>query len=306
MVEQMSLAVAIAPDEEESWVRDAVRFGGGRISDPAEAAALIWTGAGPDVLQSVLNRGPGIRWVQLPSAGIEKYAALVDEDRIWTCAKGIYARPVAEHALALTLAGLHRLPQLACARSWHRTVCRDLFGGAVTLLGGGGIARSVLELLRPFGTRATVVRRHPEEMPGAARVLGTEHLDEALQGADAVILALPLTGETEHIIGAPQLRAMKEDAWLVNVGRGRLVDTDALVTALREGWIEGAALDVTDPEPLPNGHPLWDLDNCLITPHCANPPRLERERYAELIRDNVRRRIEGEPLAGRVDPRLGY
>jgi phosphoglycerate dehydrogenase-like enzyme len=257
-------------------------------------------------LHDVLTQGTGITWVQLPSAGIESYASLIDMKRIWTCAKGIYARPVAEHALALALAGLHCLPPLAHASSWQKALCRDLSGSTVAIIGGGGITRALLDLMAPFDAAVIVIRRHPTEMPGAGRVLGVDRLDEVLGEADVVILALALTEQTEHIIAAPQFKAMKKDAWLINVGRGRLVDTEALVSALRASSIGGAALDVTDPEPLPEGHPLWSFDHCLITPHCANPPALERENYAHLVRDNVRRRIEGEPLAGVVDPALGY
>lgn len=303
---EKELAVCIAPGDPPDWAVDAVRAGGGKPSGPEDAAALIWSGKGPDGLQPVLDRGPAITWVQLPSAGIESYADLIDDRWTWTCAKGIYAGAVAEHALALALAGLHRLPQLARAHDWKKTVCRDLSGGTVTILGGGGIARSLLDLLGPFYTTTIVVRHHPTPLPGAERVVGIEGLDDALRRADVVVLALPLTPETERIIGEPQLRVMRDDAWLVNVGRGKLVDTAALISALREGWIGGAALDVTDPEPLPPDSPLWDLDNCLITPHCANPPEHEREQYARLIRENVRRRLEGKPLEGLVDPRLGY
>lgn len=300
------LAVAVEPADAGSWIVDAVRAGGGRIVPAGQAEALIWGGRGPGGLSEVLHQGHGITWVQLPSAGIERYVDLIGDGRTWTCAKGIYSGAVAEHALALAMAGLHSLPQLARARSWSRTLCRDLLDGRVTVLGGGGITLALLDLLVPFHTSVTVVRNHPQEMAGADRVLPADRLHEALGDADVVVLALALTPETEGIIAAPELRSMKSDAWLVNVGRGKLVKTEDLVVALREGWIGGAALDVTDPEPLPDKHPLWELDNCLITPHCANPPPHEHARYAELVEENVRRRIERKPLQGLVDPALGY
>lgn len=308
LTEPMSdtLAVAVAPDTAGPWISAAVGDGGGQVVPPERASALIWGGHGPNGLGEVLQEGPHITWVQLPSAGIETYRNFIDDGRTWTCAKGIYGVSVAEHALALALAGIHHLPQLARRRAWQRAPCRDLYGGSVTVVGAGGITRALLDFLAPFHATTTVVRRHVEGLPGAARVLPTDHLQEALKDADVVILALALTPETEGIIGEDELRAMQPNAWLVNVGRGKLVNTDALVTALREGWIGGAALDVTDPEPLPEGHALWDLDNCLITPHCANPPDLEHERYAALIRENVRRRAEGKPLEGLVDPSHGY
>jgi phosphoglycerate dehydrogenase-like enzyme len=120
------------------------------------------------------------------------------------------------------------------------------------------------------------------------------------------VLALPLTAETEGVIAESQLRAMREDAWLINVGRGKLVVTQDLVRALHEGWIGGAGLDVTDPEPLPSDHPLWQVENCIITPHVANPPNLERGPFSSLIIENVRRYLRGDPLQGAVDPELGY
>ena len=142
--------------------------------------------------------------------------------------------------------------------------------------------------------------------PGAARTLGTEDLHDALPGADVVFLALALTPETRHVIGAAQLAAMSPSAWLVNVARGAHVDTDALVDALRDGAIGGAALDVTDPEPLPDGHPLWSLPNVLITPHTANPWQTAQPLLARRITENLRRFAAGEPLLGLVDPDAGY
>jgi phosphoglycerate dehydrogenase-like enzyme len=283
-----------------------VRAGGGSLSSPDRAQALIWNGFGGDELAATLIGRSNVTWVQLPSAGIERFVPLLHDGRTWTSAKGIYADPVAEHALALALAGLHRLPQAARAHTWTRKPGRDLQRGAVTIVGGGGIAARLIELLRPFQAQITVVRRHPQPIDGVARVLPDSALQDAVSDANVVVLVLALTPETAGRIGASELRRMKEDAWLVNVGRGKLVDTDALVNALREGWIGGAALDVTDPEPLPDDHPLWDLDNCLITPHVANPPGPQRAAYAALVRENIRRRLAGENLLGLVNPDLGY
>ena len=129
---------------------------------------------------------------------------------------------------------------------------------------------------------------------------------ETLGDADLLVLAAPLTKETEFMVAEDQLRAMKQDAWLINVARGRLVKTDDLVRALQEHWIGGAGLDVTDPEPLPDGHPLWQLDNCLITSHTANPPNLDRELFRRRIIENVRHFVAGERLLGVVDRAAGY
>jgi phosphoglycerate dehydrogenase-like enzyme len=181
-----------------------------------------------------------------------------------------------------------------------------MFGARVTVVGGGGIAESLLTLLAPFRASVTVVRRHPVPMAGAACVVGAGRLLEALGGADVVVLTPALTPETAGMIGERELRAMGPRAWLVNVARGALVVTDDLVRALREGWIAGAGLDVTDPEPLPPEHPLWRLDNCLVTPHVAGPLSAAVDRFADRIAENVRRYAAGLPLIGLVDPALGY
>jgi len=275
--------------------------------DPSEAEALVWTDpAGAEALSTLLAGAPAVRWVQLPFAGVDKFVDLLGTGRLWTSTQGAYAEPVAEHALALGLAGLRQLPRRARARSWGDQAGLRLAGAPVTIVGGGGITTALLDLLAPFRVRATVVRRHVADVPGADAVVGPEQLHEALAGARLVFLALALTPETAGIIAAPELERMHAEAWLVNVARGAHVVTDDLVAVLRAGTVGGAALDVTDPEPLPVGHPLWNLDNCLITPHTANTWRMAEPLFAARVAANVARYSAGEPLLGVVDPRLGY
>lgn len=298
--------VAVMPADAPDWVADAVVAGGGRVAGPERAEALVWCVQDAEELRELLRRCPAIRWVQLSWAGVEPYADLLGDGRTWTCAKGVFGEVVAEHALLLAIAGLRELPRLARARSWGGAGTRTLFGARVTIVGAGGIARSLLALLAPFHARITVVRRELAPVPGADSVVGAGELLAALSGADLVVLTAPLTPETDGMIGERELRAVGRQAWLVNVARGRLVVTGDLVRALREGWIAGAGLDVTDPEPLPDGHPLWQLDNCLITPHVAGPFLAARTRFSERVRVNVSRWARREPLVGVVDPRLGY
>jgi len=300
--------VAIGP-RRGGFAVDAVRAGGGvPVDAESRADALVWL-APPDTegLHSALA-ATSARWVQLSSAGVELVlaAGLLGPERIWTSAKGIYAEPVAEHAVMLALAGLRSLRQRIEARSWEPPAGQSLYDEPVTILGGGGITAKLLELLAPFRVNATVVRRRPRPVPGARQTLPVAMLPAALSDAKVVFLALALTPDTEKIIGAPQLAAMRPDGWLVNVARGRHVDTDALVTALERGEIGGAALDVTDPEPLPDGHPLWTLERCIVTPHTADTPEMVRRPLALRIRDNVARFAAGEPLSGLVDPLAGY
>ncbi|MEX2289454.1 MAG: D-isomer specific 2-hydroxyacid dehydrogenase family protein [Mycobacteriales bacterium] len=303
----MTPGIAILPSGSEPMAA-AVQAGGGKvvgISDRPDA--LVWMAPRDSAgLREALQAAPSARWVQLPFAGVEDFVDVLEPSRTWTCAKGVYAEPTAEHALALALAGLRRLPARARATSWGEQDALSLFDAPVVVLGGGGITQSLLSLLSPFRCRVTVVRRSAEPVPGAARTVPVEMLDEVLPDARLVVLALALTPETTHVIGARQLAAMSSSAWLVNIARGRHVDTDALVTALRERSIGGAAIDVTDPEPLPDGHPLWTLPNCLITPHTANPWQTAQPLLAQRVTDNVRRFGSGEPLLGLVDRTAGY
>jgi phosphoglycerate dehydrogenase-like enzyme len=292
------------------WAADAVAAGGGipvGLGEPAEALVWLSTDAN-DQLADALRANPGLRWVQLPFAGIEAVAAtgIVTGERVWTCAKGSYAEPVAEHALALAQAGLRLIPERVRATSWGRSGGTSLYDQKVTILGGGGITQSLLGLLAPYRVSATVVRRTPTPVTGAARTTATVDLHEALEGALVVFLALALTPETVGIVGEAELARMDRRAWLINVARGRHVDTDALAAALRDGEIAGAGLDVTDPEPLPDGHPLWSLPNCIVTPHTADTWEMVRPKLAERITTNVARFVAGEPLVGLVDPDAGY
>jgi len=301
--------IAVGPGP-APWAAEAIRRGGGEVvaldQDPV---GLVWTDGGAmDALRSALATRPEISWVQLPQAGMERafQAGAVDRQHQWTSAKGAFAQPVAEHALALILAGLRQLKVRARARTWGEPGGVSLFGQPVTIVGGGGIATELLCLLEPFRTEVTVVRRHPEPLPGAARTIDADRLAEALAGARAVMLTLALTPQTKGLIGPAELAAMERDAWLVNVARGGLVETAALLDALLSGQIGGAALDVTDPEPLPPGHPLFNLPNCLITPHTADTEEMTRPLLADRIAENVRRLAAGQQLIGQVDPDLGY
>ena len=299
--------IAVGPQPAD-WAAEAIRRGGGEpVTLDQDPVGLVWTdGAAMEALRRAL--APGISWVQLPQAGIERVfeAGVIDRERRWTSAKGAFAEPVAEHALALVLAGLRLLKVRARATSWGEPAGVSLFDQPVTVVGGGGIATVLLRLLEPFRASVTVVRLRAEPFPGAARTLAPDQLHEGLAGARAVVLAPALTPQTRGLMGPAELAAMERYGWLVNVGRGGLVDTGALVHALRAGQIGGAALDVTDPEPLPAGHPLWDLPNCLITPHTADTEEMIRPLLAVRITENVRRLATGQELVGQVDPDLGY
>jgi phosphoglycerate dehydrogenase-like enzyme len=296
------------PASDREDLERAVRDGGGELAPLESADGLVWLGGSPDELPELPD---SLRWVQLPSAGVEQWvrSGKVDGARDWTSATGAFGLPVAEHALALMLAADKAIHHFACERSWvgeGRHEVRALEGSTVLIVGAGGIGRALIGLLEPFGAEVIAVSRRGREVPGAARTLAADRLSEVWGEAHHVVIAAPATDGTRRLVGARELAAMREDAWLVNVARGTLVDTDALVEALRAGAIAGAALDVTDPEPLPDGHPLWELPNVLITPHVATPPEAERRHFAERVRENVRRLAAGEALEGLIDPDGGY
>jgi phosphoglycerate dehydrogenase-like enzyme len=299
--------IALAPQGAPGWMAEAITDGGGHLVDLAEAEAIIWADPrDPDALESCLAKAPEARWVQLPFAGIEHFTHLLDHERTWTCGKGVYAEPVAELALALGLGGLRSLGAYARADHWSGPHGHNLLGGRVTILGGGGICRSLVRLLQPFDCHITVVRNRVTEMEGVDVVLEADRYVDALPGADLVVLALALTPDTDALIGQNELEQMERHAWLVNVARGRHVVTEDLVAALGGERIGGAALDVTDPEPLPDGHPLWSLPNCIVTPHVGNTPEMAIPLLAERIATNVRRFSNDDELIGLVDVDLGY
>ena len=299
--------------EPECWRREAlvaaVERGGGTVTGPDDAEGLVWAEpARADLLPPMVNEHRNITWVQLPYAGVEPFIDMLRTrpDLLWTCGKGVYAAPVAEHILMLALAGMRGLATYARAATWEAPEGRNLFDAKVTVLGGGGITEELLPLLAPFRCDVTVMRNRVAPMDGANRVVGPDALHDLLPGTDLLVLALALTPETEGIIGTAELDLLPDHAWVVNLARGKHVVTDELVDALRSGSIAGAALDVTEPEPLPDGHPLWSLPNCLITPHIGNTPEMGLRLLADRVADNVARRAAGEELIGPVDVDLGY
>lgn len=302
----MDRSIAVEP---ECWRRDdlveAVAAAGADVVPVADATALIWADPqNPQAFPELLH--DGLDWVQLPYAGIGPFLHLLDDKRTWTCGKGVYARPVAEAALAMLLAGFRNIVDYARVSTWSAPVGQNLHGADVVVLGGGGITDELLPLVAPFGCHITVLRRSSDPVDGADVTATLDSLHDVLPAADAVVLALALTPETEGVIGAAELAMMKDTAWLVNVARGGHVDTEALVDALRSGTIGGAAIDVTDPEPLPDGHALWSLPNCLVTPHVANTPEMGLKLLAERVTANARRYLADEPLLGPVDTEAGY
>lgn len=254
-----------------------------------------------------------IKWVQLPSAGLNAYfqEGHIDDKRRWSNASRVFGKQVGEAALALLLGLIHLHPTMTRADSWsvHPHIDQHtswLDGKTVAIVGAGGIGAHIAAMLKPFGARSVAVNRTGKPHPSFDETVSITHLHQTLSQADHVVLCVPLTDATHQLIGAEELKAMKPEATLINVARGEVVDTDALVAALDNQEIAGAGLDVTFPEPLPDGHPLWGRENVIITPHTANTLTSMDYMLAPVIAENYRRLIAGEKMLTEVDVTKGY
>lgn len=300
-----SARVFVGPDR-PALLLAAVEQVGRSVAFAADANVVIWTSGDADGLRSALH--PGIEWVQLASAGVDEWlgSRLIDDTRVWTSARGLYGARVAEHVVALILAAAKGLLGAARRETWSEHEVALVEGATVGIVGAGGIGAETFRRLEPFGVRRIGLTRSGASVPGADLTVGPDGLDDLLRESDYAVLAAPLTPETEHLIGARELALLGPCSWLVNVARGRLLDTAALLEALRAGVVGGACLDVIDPEPLPDGHPLWLCDNVLITPHAANPWSRHDDLLAVRVAENVARFQNGRELLGAVDLARGY
>ena len=293
-------------------------------SPPDRAAAERLLPAAEIVLGGLVDAGnfaraSRLRWIHVPAAGVasQLFPALVESGVVLTNARGLHAVAMAEHALGLMLAfarKLHLARDLQQARRWGQVelwtrppAFGQLAGGTLGLVGLGTVGSALAGRAAALGMRVIAVRAHPRPDPAPAHEQwGPERLGEMLALADWVVLAAPHTAATRGMIGAAELARMKRGAVLVNLGRGALVDEPALVAALREGRIAGAALDVVRGEPLDAASPLWDLPNVVITPHVAGLGPGHWEGAVEQFAGNLRRYLAGEPLVNVVDKRAGY
>jgi phosphoglycerate dehydrogenase-like enzyme len=270
-------------------------------------------GADGAILAEALRRPDArTRWVQIVSAGYAGMLAhALPETVVVTNQGGAVANAVAEHAMALVLAHFRGLPAAFSAQTaerWNtaaiRGALRTLEGTTAAILGLGHVGQALAARLAPFGVTVIGVNRDGAPGPGMERTFSVAALDEALGLADIVALCLPASPGTHRLIDAGRIAAMKTGALIVNVGRGEVIDTEALALALVEGRLGGAALDVADPEPLPAGHPLWQAPNLIVTPHVAGGSPLARQRIARMVADNVARFAAGAALMNQVYPRI--
>jgi len=282
----------------------------------AVADAEVYLGLG--IPGAVLDAGPGLRWVHTGTAGVGSWLTpqMLQRDILFTNSAGVFGPAMAETVLAFLLyfaRGLHVAREVQRGGRWDKSrfdgpapPVRELGHSTVGVVGLGGVGREVAQRCRALGARVLGLRRRPAAVEGVEVVHGPDGLDRLLRESDYVVLTAPETAQTAGMLDAGALARMRPHAVVVNVGRGRLVDEDALVAALRAGTIGGAALDVFATEPLPEGHALWTAPNVVLTPHMSAYTGHYWDREAGLVLENVRRYLAGRPLLNVVDKAAGY
>jgi phosphoglycerate dehydrogenase-like enzyme len=302
----------------------------GLADGPLEDVEVMLRGwLSSDAFDRLLTRAPELSWVHSATSGVERALtpAALERGLVVTNARGVFSRPIAEYVAMMILAVSRRLPQLLelqRERTWQPLEGAELRDVTVGIVGLGSIGRAVGALATGFGCRVVAMRRRPDAGPPddprsgegdgerplgelmLDRVGGPETLPELLGESDFIVLAAPLTPQTEDMINSETLAMVKPGAWLINVARGRLIDERALLRALRDGPLGGAVLDTFREEPLPSMSSFYDLPNVIITPHTAWSSGRVLDRSVDLFCDNLRRFAAGEPLVNVVDPVAGY
>jgi len=258
----------------------------------------------------LLAKARRLAWIHVFSAGVDRLLspALLNSPVVLTNSRGAHAIPMAEHVMGMILAferGLPTLLQQQKERRWNPLKLREIYGSTLGLVGYGGIGREVARRARGFGMRIIAVKKHPAPEEGV-EIWSLERLDDLFAASDYIVACIPLTDETHHLIGERQFQAMKPSAYFFNLGRGPVVDEQALIAALREKRLAGAGLDVFETEPLPADSPLWEIPNVIISPHTsASSPRQQQRVVAGFI-ENLARYLAGQPLLNVVDKAAGY
>jgi phosphoglycerate dehydrogenase-like enzyme len=278
------------------------------------ATVMLVRMARKETVRAVWNLAPNLRWVHTLSAGVNSvlFPELVESAVPLTNSRGVFSRSLAEFAIGAALffaKDFRRMIRQQQSGIYEEFDVEELHGKTMGIIGYGSIGRAVAERARGFGMRIVAARRRPELAGNDSlvdSVVPVSNLKELMAESDYVTNAIPLTADTRGLIGEAELRAMKPSGVLINIGRGPTIVEGALVRALEEGWIRGAALDVFHTEPLPAGHAFFRLENVLLSPHCADHTPGWEEASMQLFLDNFERFSRGEPLLNLVDKSLGY
>lgn len=261
--------------------------------------------------EPILNAAPNVRWIHSLSDGVERLLSpsMLKRPVILTNSHGIHDRTVAEHTMALLLGLSRQLPQAVRqqnARTWKRPKSFSIYKKTIVIVGFGGIGRAIAQRAKGFETKILAVKKHISEELFADKVYTTEEIDKVLPLADIVIAALPATNDTEHFFNEERFSLMKESALFINIARASIVDENALLHALQEKKLAGAALDVFSKEPLPEDHPFWSMENVIITPHVASFTSDSWERILHLLKENFISFSTGLPLVNEINKEKGY
>lgn len=262
----------------------------------------------------LVKQAENLKWLHLPSAGVDRYAnkeIYQNQDILLTNSSGVYGKPIAEHVFAMIMAYNRNLIDYAYnkkEKKWQRkNKIKDFFNSTVGILGFGDIGSTIAKRAKSWGAEVLVLKRSMIELPEYVdQIYLNRDLDKLLRKSDYVILTLPGTPETERIIGRDEFEIMKKSAFIINIGRGSLINQNDLIKALEEDWIAGAGLDVTDPEPLPENSKLWDLDNVILTPHTSGFSPTNDQRRFEIFKENLESYINSQQLKNIVDFKLKY
>lgn len=321
-MQPLTVCVLAKPEDNSLRLLDAapagVRFVVGTSPDDFAAAApaadvICLVSGGRALLEPVFGRAPRVRWVHIGWAGLDGvlFPDLVASAVPVTNARGVFSRSLSEFVLASILffaKDLRRMLASQAASRWEPFEVDEIAGRSVGILGFGDIGRAVAERANAMGMRVLAMRR--SVAAGADPLVDESFLPERrlelIARADYVVLTLPATAETRGFFGAAEIAAMKKQAVFINIGRGSTVDEGALVRALEQRRIRGAALDVFEAEPLPPGHPLWRLDNVLLSPHTADRTATWREEAMQVFLENLDRFRHGEAVRNVIDKRRGY
>jgi phosphoglycerate dehydrogenase-like enzyme len=273
---------------------------------------LNWSGT-RDLLRQVLGMCPNLQWIHSRWAGLDSllFPELVESDVILTNGRGVFSPSLGEFALAAILyfaKDFRRMIRNQAAGVWRPFDVEEIAGKTVGIVGYGDIGRAVATRVRAMGMRVLAMKRHPPQVkdPLIERYYGSDGLHGLLAECDYVVATAPLTEETRHMIGEAAFAAMKPTAVVINVGRGPVIDEAAMVRALASGKIKGAGLDVFEEEPLPAGHPLYKLENVLLSPHCADNTPDWKDQAMAFFLEQYERFAKDEPLENVVNKRLGY
>ena len=267
-----------------------------------------------ELSEDMFSRADELRWVQVTGAGVDSrlFREFVDSDVVFTSAKGIVGVHLAEHAMALLLGLTRGIATAVRKPSWDqrapiREAAWELVGLTMGIVGLGGTGRDLADRANGFGMRIVAVDPEDVDVPSCVEACWKmDRFYDLLEQSDVVAICAPLTAETEGMFDREAFARMRSRALLINVTRGRIVNEEALMEALREGVIGGAGLDVTPQEPLPEDHPLWRMENVIITPHAAGGSPNRQDRIVELFCENLRRLLAGQPLLSVIDKRKGY